>query len=382
MESSAHSAAGQRLRIVIVPAGFDPRLHYQENIFARTLHRMGHEVMVVTSVHGFRGEASEREALDAALPFRIVRARRVLAWKSTILPLDGSIGKAIRAFDPQVAFLLAPNHGLGAAWVHHFPASCHIIAGFSDLPWHRGGLSACIKQRWARKVIRSADRVITATRDTDTLVKQWGGPGCEAKIRNVGLTYEAESLEGGQLPPAAEALSKRVSRLIACVTRVSPDKQLDVLFAAVERFLTARPDAGFVMAGFGSDAESEKLRRQIAASPVADRCVTLPLLSGPEIGALFRSAACSVWSLVSIGIYHSLHCGCPVLVREGQDASHLLANPASGRWFASLERLDAALPELLDHPVDRSAVSRVVEPFLAPQVLQSLLDEARKKPAH
>lgn len=45
------------------------------------------------------------------------------------------------------------------------------------------------------------------------------------------------------------------------------------------------------------------------ALPVAERYLHLPMLTPSEVGAVIRVAACSVWSTVSMGIYHSLHCG-------------------------------------------------------------------------
>ena len=141
----------------------------------------------------------------------------------------------------------------------------------------------------------------------------------------------------------------------------------------MERYLTVHPDAGFVMAGFDDGAESRLLQELMEGSPVGARCVILPLLGIAEIGGLFRIASCSVWSLVSIGIYHSLHCGCPVLVRAGQDAQHLLEYPAAGRWFPELQAIGEVLEDLLAHPPERGETSALVERFHARNVLGPLL---------
>jgi glycosyltransferase involved in cell wall biosynthesis len=276
-----------------------------------------------------------------------------------------------------VAFVLAPNHGLGAAWVKHLPVTCPVIASFSDLPWHRGRLRTWIKRYWARRVIRRACKVITVTHQTQQLVGGWAGPQHAGKVVLTGLPFRPEDLAGGSPPPKALELSLRVRQLIVCVTRVSPSKQLDVLFKAMERHLTVHPDAGFVIAGFDDSAESRRLQDLIEGSPVAARCVILPLIGIAEIGGLFRIASCSVWSLVSIGIYHSIHCGCPVLVRAGQDAQHLLENPAAGGWFSNLETMDEVLQDFLDPPRDRTETSAVVERFHARNVLEPLLAAAQ-----
>ncbi len=376
LETDRNSLAGKKMRIAIIPAIFDPRLNYIENVFARTLHEMGHDVRVFTSYNGVIGNYRAILDLDRGMPFQILRSKRVINVAVTQIPWDGSIRMKIRDFDPEVAFVLAPNHGLGAAWVKHLPVACRLIASFSDLPWHRGRLRTLIKRYWALRVIRRACKVITVTNQTQQLVVGWAGPQNAGKVELIGLPFRPEDLAGAP-PPKALELSLRVRHLIVCVTRVSPSKKLDVLFGAMERFMTEHPDSGFAIAGFDDGAESRRLQGMIEGSPVAARCVILPMLGIGEIGGLFRIASCSVWSLVSIGIYHSLHCGCPVLVRAGQDAQHLLENPAAGVWYPNLEEIDEALQNLLAHPRNRTETSAVVKRFHARNVLEPLLAGAK-----
>ncbi len=377
MNRVAPAESGKKLRIAIIPAIFDPELNYIENAFALTLHEMGHEVRVFTSYHGVTGSYRAILALDRGMPFQIIRSKRVINVAATQIPWDGSIRTKIRDFDPEVAFVLAPNHGLGAAWVKHLPISCRLIASFSDLPWHRGRFRTWIKRYWALRVIRRACKVITVTNQTQQLVVGWAGPQNAEKVELIGLPFRPEDLSGSSPPPKALELSLRVRHLMVCVTRVSPSKKLDVLFGAMERHMTEHPDSGFVIAGFDDSAESRRLRGIIEGSPVAARCAILPMIGIGEIGGLFRIASCSVWSLVSIGIYHSLHCGCPVLVKAGQDAQHLLENPAAGGWYPNMEAIDEVLQNLLAHPRDRTETSAVVKRFHARNVLEPLLDAAK-----
>lgn len=370
---STSPGSGRRLRIAIIPAIFDPGLNYIENVFARTLHEMGHEVKVFTSYHGVSESSQSIADRDDEMPFEIIRSKRVFSVAVTQIPWDTSIRRKILDFDPEVAFALAPNHGLGAAWVKHLPLNCCLIASFSDLPWHRGRFRTWIKKYWAQRVIRRAYKVITVTKETQQLVLGWAGRQDSSKVERIGLPFRPEDLASG-IPPAQVAeLGKKVRHLIVCVTRVSPTKQLDVLFKGLERHLIAHPDSGLVMAGFDNSVESCRLRAIIEASPAAPRCIILPLLDIAEIGGLFRIASCSVWTLVSIGIYHSLHCGCPVLVRAGQDAKHLLEDPAAGGWFSDYGSIDKALQDLLAHPRNRTDTSKVVNAFEARKVLIPLL---------
>lgn len=371
----AGGRAGEKLRVAILPATFDPRLNYQENTFAHALHRMGHEVVVLTTQHVAGTGAEELARLDAALPFRVIRSNRVLRIRRTHVPWDWTMRGRLREFDPQAAFVLAPNHGTGVWWMRLLPPQCRRIVGFSDMPWHRKGFSAWVKSRWARRAIRGADLVFTATAATQGLVQEWAGPEMAGKVQQVGLSFEPEPLDSGKAPPEVEVFAGRVRRLIVSVTRLAPRKRLDEVFHAAERVLQAQGDVGFVMSGFDDEPESQRVRAIIKASPVADRCLLLPLLNPGEVGGVFRLAACSVWSTVSIGIYHSLHCGCRVLVREGQDATHLLAHREAGGWFADHGHLAEALERLLEEPADRAAVSAVVAPYHSEKVLARLLEE-------
>jgi hypothetical protein len=227
-------------------------------------------------------------------------------------------------------------------------------------------------------MIRQSSKVIAATTTTEALLRDWARDEDQYKIERVGLPFQIASLQGGKAPASVFELAARVDKIIACVTRVHPSKGLDRLFRSVERFLMVNKDCGFVIAGFDESNESRRIRSVISASSVADRCVTLPLLKAREIGGLFRVARCSIWSQVSIGIYHSLFCGCPALVRKGQDALHLLRNPEAGAWFNDLDSIDAVLPSVIDSVYPRSVVSSLVDQYEAEHMITRIVADALK----
>ena len=372
------------LRVIMVPASFDPRLHYQEVVFAKALHELGHELTVFTSCHSAQQMAQDWAALDAALPYQVVRSRRVLRVKSTEFPWDRGISRRIRECRPEVAVLLGPIHGLGVAWMKHLPRDCRVVSGFSDIPWHRGrrGLADRLKRHWARRVFRRSSLIISATVETTALLQEWGGPLVEGKIELSGLSFEPETLATrGDLPPAVAALRARVEKLGALVTRIIPEKELDVLFRSVEKFLLAHPAAGFVIGGFQEDAESARVREVIASSPVADRCVLLPMLSSHQIGDLFRMADFTLWSMASIGLYHALACGCPVVLRSGVgSAQHLVREGETGVWFPALDDAAGALARAAAHPWDRTALAESVSGFFTRNMVSRLLADVMQRP--
>lgn len=374
MDTSLQSDNGSsfptgRLRVAVIPARFDPGLNYQENVFAGALHSLGHEVVVFVA-----GKHDSRKA-NAELPFRVERDQSALQFRTTVLPFSQAFAGKIRAFDPQLAVILAPNHGPGAIWIGALSDACVVISCFSDLPWHRPWWVEMIKKMWARRVIRRSVRVLAATTETAKLVKSWVAPDIGRRVVMSGLTFNPAALEGGVLPEAVANLRQSKRSLIVMVTRITAQKKLERVFESIATYLRNHPDTGFAFAGFAPGDEAVALRNQIEHSDVAGQCVLLPFAEAKTIGALFRASDISIWSLVSIGIYHSLHCGCRILLREGQDAGHLLKSGVAGAAYANEDALPAEIGSLLQTSVSRATVSAVVEKYTGRAVVAGLIEE-------
>ena len=369
-------------RIAILAAAFDPRLNYQESVSARTFHRMGHRVHVFTTTAPIVREAADWGPVDATSPLTITRTGRFLRIKNTTIPRDREMAAQIRALAPEWAFLFAPANGAGCTWMRCLPASTKVVAFISDLPWHRTSrvLWWLVKRRWLRAVFRRADAIAAVTDDTAAMLREVGGPLLDGKLLMTGLSYDAELFgqEPGLVPPAVQALRARCPRLVAIVTKAAPDKRLDETFAAVENVLAAEPGTGFVLAGVGDDECGQALRRQVAASAVADRCVVLPVLDAIEVKGVFESAACAVFTLVSIGIQQALACGCPVALRAGQPASHILQPGVNAERFEDTRALADVLLNMLRRPWDRDAVKQSIRPWRSEAVLARVMDFASR----
>ena len=369
-------------RIAILAAAFDPRLNYQESVSARTLHRMGHRVHVFTTTAPIVREAADWPAVDAASGLTITRTERFIRLKNTTIPRDPEVAAQIRAFAPDWAFLFAPANGAGCTWMRHLPPSTKVVAFISDLPWHRTSrvLWWLVKRRWLRAVFRRADAVAAVTDDTAVMLRDTGGSLLDGKLLMTGLSYDAEIFGDapGIVPPAVRELHGRCPRLVAIVTKAAPDKRLDETFSAVEKVLEAEPGTGFVLAGVGEDACGQALRRQVAASAVADRCVVLPVLNAVEVKGVFETAVCAVFTLVSIGIQQALACGCPVALRAGQPASHILQPGTNAERFADPADLADVLHRMLRRPWDRDAVRESIRPWRSETVLARVMDFASR----
>lgn len=341
---------------------------------------MGHEVKVFTTARDVVRGASEWDGVDEGLGYEVVRAERFLQWKKTLFTFAPGVRKAIRNWDPDIGFVMGAGYGPPYYWMSALPKRCRVISQFSDLPTHRSGKWVWVlKKCWYRRVFQRSSLVLAVTEATADLLKGVGERPLRGKLRMSGLSFDAEDFRFGAkeaCPEAARDFAQKRDFLVAVVTRVSPEKKLDALFASVEAFLKDRPEAGLVMAGFRNDAYSQDLKQRIMKSEVAAQCCCLPVLLPREINGLFSWAHCSVWTQVSIGLQHSMASGCPVLLKSGWPAKHILKEGVSGFVYEDLRSVGKALERARNHPWEREAVFSMVEPYRSERMLEGLLDEA------
>jgi glycosyltransferase involved in cell wall biosynthesis len=364
------------IRVAMLPPLFNPVLTYQENVCAAALHRAGFEVRVFTSWHGVK-ELPGGGVVGPEVPFPVRRARRVLKFRDSQLPLDSAIVKELREFAPDVALVMAPLHGLGWAWMKVLPADCRVGAFFSDIPWHRekSWFRTWLKRKMARQIFRRAERVFAATPQTTALLNLWGGDLLGSKLETPGLTLDFSTLQPGTpLPGSVLALRQRVSRLVVMVTRVTREKALHQFFSQIERYLISEQSDGCVIAGLGEDKPAQLLRTAVEVSSVKDRVLLLPTLDSHQIGSLFRESDFSLWNSVSIGMYQSLACGSPVVLYSGRgSAEHLVKEGINGLWFHNHEAAPEVMARAREIQWDKSIISQSVASAAADKVYPALV---------
>lgn len=370
-------SAAKSVRIAIIPAIFDPRLNYLENVIASASHRQGHQIKVFTSEFGSQSQKLSSDS-DDGLSFPVYRSKQVFRLRDTQLPYDRRVAGLIRDFSPDVAFVVAPLHGLGYAWIKNLPPSCRVVSAFSDLSCHRDSrvISTMIKKHWARSIIRRSCLVMAVTPETQDLLASWTNGHFQEKIRMTGLLVDLKkSACPEDLPTEVKALRPRVLSMGALITRVTPEKKLDEFFGQIEKFLEHVPEAGFVLAGLGDNEASERLRKRVADSGTRDRCVLLPMVNEKSIRAVFSAAEFSVWNSVSIGLYHSLASGCPAVLWSGQVSKHLIEDGANGFWFSCMDEATETMLKALQYPWDRQKVSASVEGADVGTMIASIIAE-------
>jgi glycosyltransferase involved in cell wall biosynthesis len=361
----------EKLRIAILASAYDDSLSYIENVFAREAAKMGAEVKVFTTPGGSEPPSKT---------IKVIRLQRSLKFGKTVVPRDPGILELIQNFAPHAALLFAPLQGVGYFLHKHLPPNCRVGAWFSDIPKHRENkwLSRYIKARWARILFNNVHRVYSSTPQTSALLRSWDKIGHLAKkLRQPGLCYEADSLDQYYpLDKSLEDFFRSHTRVALMLSLIIPGKPLREVKDGLEAFLEQNPDAGLLFVG-GSDNESTALLLEhVQSSKHSNQIMVHNKVSNNLIGSLFRRAFCSVWSGVSIGIYHSLYCGCPVLVhRHRGSAEHLVKEGVTGFYYDTFGDLSEKLAVVAASAFDPIEMREIVSFARADMVMPSLIKE-------
>jgi hypothetical protein len=109
----------------------------------------------------------------------------------------------------------------------------------------------------------------------------------------------------------------------------------------------------------------------------------LPVLEAEEVKGVFGVAAAAVFTLVSIGIQQALACGCPVVLRRGQPAGHILLPGVNSGEFGEFGELGEAVRRLMARAPGREVVRASIAPWRSELVLGRVMElaVARRGPA-
>lgn len=366
--------------IAVLAAQFNPRLNYWENVCPETLAQEGHKVCVFAPLRFLDGTIGQEEE-DQRRSFRVVRAKQVLKIGKTLFPFDLRVLAAIRAFQPDVAIISAPLLGPGYFWMKALRKECKRIVVFSELRQHRRGraVSRWIKRWWAKRLLQSADIIYSVTRETTEILREWGGTGVVGRIQTGTLAVDPQAFSSrGQTPSELLKFRERFERIAVMVTRVRKGKGIERFFGEIARFLAAHPNFGFVLAGLDAGSASERLRRIVYESQVRDQVLLLPQLESHEVGDIFRMAEFSVWISVSVGIYHSLFCGCPAVLWRRVQADHIVFDGLNGIWFENWDGGAEAMNRAATVFWNREEIATSIRHAEASRVLPALLESAMR----
>ena len=324
------------MRIAVIHFKFDQRLNYAENVYATALVRLGHEVTVFTSSHGFEDwSEKELENFDNAQNYQIVRCRKFWVNQSVVIPYGREVPDAIQEFRPDIAIMLAPHHGPAIFWLSSLPKQCRLISGFSDLPWHRRNLLVWrfVKKPWIAKVLRRSHLVLGMTQETVVFFDQQFSGVDFPPMRMCGLFYDSAIYDCHFEGEPEGGIFKKFIKVVTLVTKSLKYKNIEVILECIRKLLLKEDHVGFVFAGITDDLYGNELRDLIIKSYPVGRYELHPILPGEKVRSLCCLSHLTIWPLVSIGIQQSMACGCPALVKKSMPTEHFLQPGVNGELF-------------------------------------------------
>lgn len=339
------------MRIAIIHAKFNPSLNYVESVMARELHRQGHEVKVFTTSAEMMNGGRSHQEIDAECGFEIIRARFWIGSLSIQIPLSIRVPWRLKKFRPQLAIALAPHHGPGSLWKYILPEKCRFVTGFSDLPKHRHRkfVWKFFKLPMIRAAIKRAQSVIAITVETKHFLTEQLGEKLGARMSVSGLPYDHHAFYLCE-HPTGKYVSEQVrqwhlagANIVVLATRADPAKNLDQLLIEIRDFLCQNPSWRFVFAGVMHDADLLRWRALFAECGLEAAVEINGMANSDELRELFQVARVSLWPSVSIGMIHSLACGCPVVISSEVTHSHFQFSDANGIIYFSGKVAEALL---------------------------------------
>src|SRR5436190_14474210 len=180
-------------RILISSNLFNERTNYQEIVCAREFARLGCEVLVICAEH---------IPVPGPPPWRVLRVEKYLRVRDTVFFPRG-LQKAVDDFQPEAAFLYAPNHGLSYSVMRHLPPACKVVPVFGDLRESHHGrrgqwlsvrgnplFKRLVKDRWYRRLMARADLILAVTNETVRLLCELDAASWNAKGWMCGLAAD------------------------------------------------------------------------------------------------------------------------------------------------------------------------------------------------
>ena len=307
----------------------------------------GHHVDVVCPRPGPLTEALEREGI-------------AFTCREFVVPLPNDE----YGLEPDAVSWLAEYlrvRGVDVVHSHLYPAHLH-----ASLAAHDAGIRAIVHTAHTL-VARPGDAVLTRVTGAVTIataravaarLSESGVPEEHLRVIYNGIGREHALLPGEAGVRLREELALTGRVVLLAVSRLSPEKGLDVLLRSMPKVLSARPEAVLLIAGAGP--ERKRLERLVADLGVGTAVRFLG--SRDDTAALYRACdvfvlpsseeACSLALLEAMAaaapIVATAVGGTPEVARDGLDAS--LVPPREADVLA------AAIVHLLDDPKRRLAL--------------------------
>lgn len=386
------------MKIFMICEFFDDRLDYQENMLARSYHRAGHEVLVVTSTirslndyvsdrdHGM-GERSE-ELYDwgrlVRVPFRFNILHRIKPFEP-LLPL-------IESFDPDLLYFhdIIPNLTEGVRHVQAHPDCAMIMdyhgdASNSGANWaSRRILHGVIRKHILDRARPYLRRILPVTPGCGEFLKNlYHVPEAEMELLPLGTDqlYAGEVLASDARGRIREALGITPDEFVIFTGgKLSPLKRTEELLSAVAT-LGSLPVHVIVVGG--TDSAHEDYAASIAT--LAAHNPRVHMVGWQERAGVYAHMAAADLAVFpasqSVLWQQSLGMGLPLIVSERAEGQRGVQHVGYLNGYDNLIVLDPQQPfaeQIAEHvrrlALDRTLLARMADG--AKQTAAEILDYA------
>ena len=351
-------------KIAIVCGHFMPEVGYVEVQLAKAFYRLGNNVHVFTSTaipSAIKNKLPEETAYK-------VGANNSLGYQITRLNPYFSLGQMIKckgllthvlAFQPDVIIII----GLGKLFPkpilkHVFLNTKTIILladnedSFDQFSGIKGWYNK-IKKIALRKIfkdpiyklaVKKANQFFAYTPSAPSVVLNYLPKKLHAiflqKVVPLSLGFDDEEFyfdEKIRLSKRKEMNLLDSDIVLITATRITSFKNLERVIDVVDEINFKGTSLKYVIAGFGDDAYSKKLKNYIASKKYNTQFITLPFLSHSALLELYNAADLGYWSSHIITHYEAMGTGLPIILPNKKNIEHIIVHDSNGWKFNDLE---------------------------------------------
>ncbi|MEQ8523502.1 glycosyltransferase [Gracilimonas sp.] len=329
---------------VIISNFFEPEFSYQEVQIAETLHRLGHEVTVVTSN---RSQFDKNKRINEDNnSYKVIRLNKIIKLSTTIFFAFYKYG-LLKKLNPDNVILVHPTWGLPFHLLRAIPKQAQTISLFGDLEDHsstsiKGRLSRILfKNYWTRKSIKKSDRVIANTMQTVEILKsKLRNPKDAKKIVMTGLGYDKSIFNFDESLRKEYRKRQNVNdkKVIITITRIVEYKHIFEHIKPILKAIERDKELVYVLVGFNDTAYAKDLKKKLLESDFSNQLILLDFQDPEKLNALLNIADVGYWYRPSISIQQALGTGLFVMLPTysyKNTLNHLLENEVSGYYYDS-----------------------------------------------
>jgi glycosyltransferase involved in cell wall biosynthesis len=367
--------------IVVISNFFEYELSYQEAQIADALHRMGHNVTVVTTNRSQHDQRKRVEETD--FPYQVIRLNKLIKISTTIFYIFYN-RNLLEGLNPDYVFLIHPTWGLPYFLMKAIPSETGVISIFGDYEnFSSSSLKNKLSQKlvkdyWARKTIRRSDIVVANTNKTVSILSN--------KIRNkehldkiimTGLGYNKTRFFYNEKKRKEKRTQMGLTnkRVVITVTRMVEYKNILSNIQPVLKALRENKDLIYMLVGFDHSDYSKYLKKQLRSLDVSHQLILKDFVEPEELNELLNISDFGYWYRPSISIQQAMGTGLFVLLPnyDYEDAlDHLIANEKSGYFFESHKDLTEKL-KTLNNGYNRPELHEINTRFSYESILEDMI---------